>query len=276
MLNIPATGLMATTKGLDAIANNLANGATNGFKSETAQFSDMMASDSSERPADLTGQGVLIGGISRDNSQGNLQSTGSSLDVSISGNGYFVFGDGMATNPISVPPTYSRDGQLSIDPSGNIVDTNGNPILGYPTAGGALIAGTPAPINVFAKVGNDPSKIASITIGSNGLVSVTGTNGTSTPIAGLAIASFENPNGLQDVTGTGFVETSQSGPATLGIAGTSNFGTINQGSLEQSNVDITGQLLNMIQMQQAYDANAKALQAGSDMLRTATEDMVHS
>jgi len=276
MLNIPSTGLMATTKGLDAIANNLANADTTGFKSETAQFADFLASDQSERPADLVGQGVITAGIARNNSQGTMQTTGSSLDVSINGNGYFVYGDSVTTAAGAVPPTYSRDGQLSIDPNGYLVDTNGAPILGYAATGGALVAGTPAPINIFSKTGGDPSKIASVSIGSNGLVTVTTNDGTNTPVAALAVASFENPNGLQDITGTGFVETAQSGAAQLGVAGTSVFGSITQGSLEQSNVDITGQLVNMIQMQQAYNANAKALQTSSDMIHSAVDDIAHS
>jgi flagellar hook protein FlgE len=276
MLNIPSTGLMATTKGLDAIANNLANADTTGFKSETAVFADFLSSDVSERPADRIGQGVITSGISRNNAQGTMQTTSSSLDVSINGNGYFVYGSSSAATGTSAPPTYSRDGELSIDPNGNLVDTNGAPILGYTATGGTLIANTPMPINIFTKTGNDPSKIASISIGSNGLVSVTTTDGTNTPVAALAIASFENPNGLRDITGTGFVETAQSGTAQLGVANTLNFGSVRQGSLEQSNVDITGQLVNMIQMQQAYNANAKALQTTSDMIHSAVENIAHS
>jgi flagellar hook protein FlgE len=103
---------------------------------------------------------------------------------------------------------------------------------------------------------------------------VSRTNGVVTPIGVLAIAHFNNEDGLKSQGGAAFLETDESGPAILGRANTNGLGSVQQGALEDANVDMTAEMLRMIRAQQAYNGNARALQTGSEMLRSAIENLI--
>ena len=277
MMKTSLTGLMAANKGLGVISENLANAQTTGFKRSMAQFSDLMMSDPATMSAAQFGQGTINSNIKRSSTQGSMEQTNSTLDIAIAGGGFFAYGDSTQTTPGAITPTYSRAGQLTVDPSGNLVDQSGAPILGYAsTSGNSGTASNPQMINVFSKTGGDSTKVQSIAISTAGVVNVVTTDGTSIPVATIAIAHFQNEDGLKSSTGTRLNETTSSGTAEYGIEGQGDFGESHQATLEQANVNITNELLSMVQMQQAYNANSRALQTNSEMLRSVVETIVKS
>ena len=282
MLRIPLTGLTAASKELSAISNNLANANTIGFKKSNAEFGDFMAPDSATVLNSEIGKGATTIGMKRNIEQGSLQQTSNSLDVALQGEGYMVFGTSTSAQA-SGGDTYSRAGKLTLNADGYLVDDSGSPLMGNQSLSGTLQNPNMQPINIFKSVGNDPSNVGSISIDSQGLISVMPTSPPPgwkpgdeikpVPVAYIATARFENENGMQALGGNKFSATQSSGVAQYGRGGNDGFGTFAQGSLENSNVDITSELMQMIAAQQAYNGNSRALQTGSDMLRSLTEQV---
>jgi flagellar hook protein FlgE len=271
MLRTPLTGLTAASKQLSAISNNLANASTTGFKKSMAQFADVMGESTAMRPGSEAGKGVMSVAMRRSVEQGGMKQTGGSLDVALQGAGYLVFGD--AANPTGEGDmSFSRAGALTITADGYLVDQSGAPVMGNPALSGTLQNPNLQSINIFKAVGNDPSKLGSITVDAQGLVSVTNAaTGAINKVAYLAVARFENDNGLKAIGNTRYTTSQDSGEPQYGRGGSDGLGVFAQGNLEQSNVDITSELMNMIAAQQAYNGSSRALQAGSEMLRNAAE-----
>lgn len=273
MLRTSLTGLAAASKELSAVSNNLANANTIGFKKSNAEFGDFMADEAATVVGAQTGKGVMTMNMHRSTQQGSLQQTSNSLDVALLGAGYMVFGNGNASQSSS-DETYSRAGKLTVNPDGYLVDEGGSPVLGNQSLSGTLQSPNLQPINIFKAVGNDPANVSSISINDQGLISVTSTaGGDPVKVAYLAVARFENDNGLQAIGGTKFSATQSSGTAEFGRGGNDGFANFSQGNLENSNVDITSELLQMISAQQAYNGNSRALQTGSEMMKSLTEQM---
>jgi flagellar hook protein FlgE len=272
MLRIPLTGLTAASKQLSAISNNLANANTIGFKKSSAEFGDIMAADAATTLNSEIGKGVSTINMKRDIEQGTLQQTSSSLDVALQGDGYLVFGTSTSAQT-SGGETYSRAGNLTVDVNGYLVDDSGAPVMGNQAiAGTTLQSPNMQPINIFKAVGNNPANVGSISIDSQGLISVVpSSGGDPVKVAYLSVARFENENGMQALGGNKFSASQDSGVAQYGRGGADGFGAFAQGNLENSNVDITNELVQMIAAQQAYNGNSRALQTGSDMLRSLTE-----
>ena len=286
MLRTPLTGLSAASKELSAVSNNLANANTIGFKKSQAIFGDFMAEESASVVSAQTGKGVLTIGMHRDTEQGSMKQTSGSLDVALQGEGYMVFGSSTSAQS-TANASYSRAGKLTLTSDGYLVDDSGSPILGNQSLTGGLQSPNLQPINIFKAVGNDPANVSAINIDAQGQVSVTPTPGSDIykrnleapnygkpiSVAYLAVARFENENGMQANGGNKFSETQSSGAAQFGRGGADSFGTFSQGNLENSNVDITSELMQMITAQQAYNGNSRALQTGSEMLRSLTEQV---
>ena len=138
----------------------------------------------------------------------------------------------------------------------------------------ALSGGKLQEVNLSTAVNGDLSQVQSLSVDTKGVVSVARTDGTVKPIGVLAIAHFNNEDGLKTQGGAAFTETDGSGPALLGRANTAGLGSIQQGAVEEANVDMTSELLRMIRAQQAYNGNARALQTGSEMLRSSIENLI--
>ncbi len=273
MLRIPLTGLTAASKQLSTISNNLANANTIAFKKSNAEFGDIMAGDQGSIVNSQVGKGAKTMEVKRDIEQGSLLQTSNSLDVAIQGDGYMVFGNSTSAQA-SGGETYSRAGKLTLNSDGYLVDDNGSPLMGNQSLSGTLQNPNMQPINIFKAVGNDPQNVGSISINSQGLISVVpASGGDPVKVAYIATARFENENGMQALGGNKFSASQSSGVAQYGRGGTDGFGTFAQGSLENSNVDITNELVQMIAAQQAYNGNSRALQTGSDMLRSLTEQV---
>jgi flagellar basal-body rod protein FlgG len=255
-LYIAQTGLGAQQTNLDVISNNLANVSTNGFKASRAQFQDLLyqtirqpgaqSTQQTELPSGLQiGTGVTPVAAERLHTQGNLSQTGNPLDVAIQGNGFFqvLLPDGTTA--------YTRDGSLQQNAQGQLVTSSGYPIQPAITI---------------------PPNALSVTIGTDGTVSVTQPgSANATQVGTLQLANFINPAGLESKGQNLYLQTASSGTPTNGTAGLNGLGTLNQGSVETSNVNVVTELVNMIQVQRAYEMNSKAVSASDDMLQKLTQ-----
>jgi flagellar hook protein FlgE len=396
---IALSGIHAAQSDLNVTANNIANAETVGFKQSRTQFAELFAVSSQGVSSTQTGNGVKVASVAQQFSQGNVAATDSSLDLAISGQGFFTLRDNGAT-------AYTRAGSFTTDKNGFVVNTEGQRLQVYqPTAFGTFNTTTPADLQLVASdsapqaTGNvtvvynlpanaavpvtavfDPavpssfshstsltmydslgaahtasvyfvkaaaantwdsrlyvdgtavgpaqplvySNTGSLTTPANGMITfpaytpttgaaamnvtfdfsqatqygatfgvtsvqqdgfTTGrliginvdptgvvqarfTNGRSLPLGQIAVANFANPQGLQPLGNTNWAETFGSGQPLNGQAGNSGFGLIQSGSLEQSNVDITAQLVNMITAQRNFQANAQMISTENQISQT--------
>ena len=257
-LHVARTGLDAQNERMQVIANNLANVNTTGFKRDRADFETLAyqaitspgapSSDANKYATGLNlGTGVQTMGTSRIDTQGSMQQTGNALDLAISGSGFFqvLRPDGTTA--------YTRDGNFSLTADGTLVNSNGLPVQPQ--------------IQI-------PDGATSITIAQDGTVSAQLQGQTSTTTIGkIQTARFMNPSGLQSVGDNLLVETAASGTPQVGDPGIDGRGTIQQGSLEASNVDITEELVDMIETQRAYEVNSKVIKATDEMLQYANQQL---
>ena len=249
---ISKTGMEAQQTQLDVISHNLANVSTTGFKRATAVFEDLMyqnlrqvganSTEQSQLPTGLQiGLGVRTVATSRSFTQGSMQQTNNQLDMAIKGNGFF-----QVTMPDGTIG-YTRDGSFQVDAQGRLVTSSGLPV-----ANGITV----------------PSAATNVTVAADGSVSATLANSpTPQTIGTLAIASFVNPAGLEPKGENLYAETAASGQPNGGTAGTNGLGTVMQGFLETSNVNVVQELVSMIQTQRAYEMNSKAIQTSDQMLQ---------
>ena len=274
MMRTSLTGLVGASRDLSVVSNNLANAKTVGFKRSVAQFTDVMASSASARPGTEAGHGALTNDIRRSTAQGSLSDKGSSLDLAILGGGLFAFQQPSAEGEADI--SYSRAGRLTMNAAGDIVDNSGAQLLGFGLVGtgtSAMVTDQPKPLNILSAVGGDATKIRSISVAPNGVINVTTNTGTLVPVGAVAVASFTNETALASAGSAKLKITEQSGPATYHQPTRDGMGDIKQGAVEEANVDISAEMLRMIQAQQAYNGNARALQTGSEMLRSAVETL---
>ena len=255
---VAKTGLDAQQTRMDAISNNLANANTTGYKSSRASFQDLVyqnvrqpggqTTEQTQAPSGLMlGTGVRVVGNEKLFTQGNIEQTGNSLDVAIQGRGFLQVT--MPDGAIS----YTRDGSLHMDQNGQIVTANGYPL-------------DPA-ISV-------PANAQSITIGSDGTVSVSVPGQAATQQIGtLQLADFINPAGLQPNGDNLYLETASSGSPQIGQPGLNGLGTLEQVALESSNVNVVEQMVDMIQTQRTYEMNSKAVSAADSMLQFLTNKL---
>ncbi|MDE3137487.1 MAG: flagellar basal-body rod protein FlgG [Acidobacteriota bacterium] len=248
-----ASGMQAQQLNLDNIANNLANANTTGFRQRRLQFQDLLYQNLVMPGAAATQQttipsGLQIGLGTRTasdeviQSQGDFTNTGNPLDMAIQGEGFFQ---------VRLPNgtiAYTRAGALHLDAQGNLVTADGNPLEPSITL---------------------PPDALSVTVGSDGTVSVTEPGQTQAQQVGqIQLAMFPNPGGLNSVGGSLFLATTASGDPIVGAPGGSEgLGTIQQGMLEGSNVNVVDEFVNMILAQRSYEANSKVVQAADQMLQ---------
>ncbi len=245
-----ASGMSAQQANLDTIANNLANSATAGFRGRRLQFEDMvyqnLITPGSPASQNTVSAGLQIGLGTRTSAtevlqtQGDFNQTGNSLDLAIQGGGFF-----QVTQPDG-QIAYTRSGSFHMNAQGTIVTADGNTL-------------TPT-ITV-------PANATNLTISTYGVVSATipGQNA-ATQLGSLQLANFANPGGLNSLGGSLFQPTSSSGNAVTDTpGGTSGVGTLQQGYLENSNVDVVAEFVQMILAQRAYESNSKVVHVADDM-----------
>ncbi|MDD2900195.1 MAG: flagellar basal-body rod protein FlgG [Desulfuromonadaceae bacterium] len=249
-----ASGMQGQQKSIDVIANNLANVNTTGFKRSRADFQDLIyqnlkttgspATNATQVPTGIQiGLGSRLAAVTKIFTAGDFTQTGNELDIAIEGGGFF---------PITMPDGtigYSKAGAFKRDSTGQIVTPDGNPLSPSITI---------------------PNNATKINIGSDGTVSVqvAGQSATTT-VGNIQLASFPNPSGLSSQGKNIYYPTDASGAATTGTPGQNGTGTIAQGLLEMSNVNVAEEMVNMIVSQRAYEINSKAVTASDEMLQTA-------
>jgi len=251
-LSTAALGMSAQQKTVDNIANNLANVNTTGFKRSNIAFQDLFYQNVavSKRGGDLNGgssgaklqmgHGAKPVATVRNFSQGSLQETGGSLDVAINGDGFFQVE--MADGQIA----YTRDGNFTMDESGRMVTQSGLPLADQ--------------IEI-------PEDTVGIQISQDGVVSakLSGDQG-KIDLGQIEMAKFVNPGGLEALGDNLFAKTETSGQPFFGTPGMDGFGGLQQGYLEQSNVDVVTEMVSLIEAQRAYETNSKMVQTAEDMM----------
>ena len=255
-LDIAGTGMQAQQTNVEVISNNIANMTTTGFKRRRAEFQDLIyqnlrrvGSNTSDAGTAVPsgaqiGLGVRTAAIYRINEQGNLQQTSNKLDLAVQGGGYF-----QVTLP-SGETAYTRDGSFSLSSTGQIVTADG-----YPVAPGITI----------------PANATDVTIDSAGEVQVT-VPGQAAPqqVGTLQLASFANDAGLDAQGQNLLIASAASGQPVTGAPSSPGFGSVMQGFVETSNVNVVSEITNLITAQRAYEMNSKVITAGNEMLSTLT------
>lgn len=249
---IAKTGLDAQQTRMAVVSNNLANVNTTGFKQGRAMFEDLLyqnvrqpganTTQDSTLPSGVTlGTGVRVVSTEKMFTQGSVVNTDRDLDVMINGRGFFE-----VTRPDG-NPAYTRDGSFQLNEQGQMVTSSG-----YQLTAGITI----------------PADAQSVTIGKDGSVSVR-LPGQATPstVGNIPLSTFPNPGGLQPVGENLFVETGSSGSASSGTAAEAGFGSLEQGALEGSNVNVVSELVSMIETQRAYEMNSKAISTSDQMMQ---------
>lgn len=256
-LNIAATGMLAQQLNVEVISNNIANMNTTSFKRQRAEFQDLLYQDqervgsaSSDTgtivPAGIQiGVGVKTAAVYRITEQGNLISTNNTYDVAIQGKGFFT---------VTLPngdTSYSRAGSFQLSATGEIVTTDG-----YSVAPGITI----------------PANAISVTINPSGEV-LAKLDGNIVPqnVGQLTLTNFANEAGMEPIGDNLFLETPASGAGVGGTPGTPGFGTILQGFVESSNVNVVQEVTNLITAQRAYEMNSKVIEASDEMMRSLTQ-----
>jgi flagellar basal-body rod protein FlgG len=255
-LDIASTGMQAQQTNVEVISNNIANMTTTGFKRRRAEFQDLIyqnlrrvGSNSSDAgsivPAGAqVGLGVKTAAIYRISEQGNLQQTSNSLDLAISGNGYF-----QVTLP-SGDLAYTRDGTFGLSPEGQIVTADGDVV-----APGITI----------------PANATSVTINGSGQVQVS-LSGQAAPstVGTIQLAVFPNEAGLEAQGDNLFLQSAASGNPVTGTPASPGFGSVMQGFVETSNVNVVSEITNLITAQRAYEMNSRVITTGDQMMSTLT------
>lgn len=255
---VSKTGLSAQDTNMSTISNNLANVNTTGFKRDRAVFQDLlyqvnrqpggMNTQNSELPSGLQlGTGVRVVGTAKQFSQGNLEVTEQPLDLAVDGRGFLQIAmpDGQTA--------YTRDGQFQPNADGDVVTPEGYPL--EPN------------INI-------PDNATSVTIGKDGTVSaITDDQAAPVDLGQITLVDFINPQGLQAIGNNLFKETNASGDPAEGEPGLAGLGSLQQGMVESSNVEVVEELVNMITTQRAYEMNSKVVSTTDQMLQFITQNI---
>jgi flagellar basal-body rod protein FlgG len=249
-----ASGMQSQQKNIDVVANNLANVNTTGFKKSRADFQDLMyqnlkttgapSTSTTQVPTGIQiGLGSQLAAVTKIFTTGDFTQSGNELDIAIEGDGFFQIQQPDGTT------AYSRAGAFKKDSQGRVVTSDGYPLL---------------PEIVI------PNNATKINIGNDGTVSVMQAGQTTpTTVGNIQLATFPNPAGLSALGKNLFNQSDSSGNPTTGTPGQTGIGTVAQGFLEMSNVNVAQEMVNMIIGQRAYEVNSKAVQASDEMLQTA-------
>jgi flagellar basal-body rod protein FlgG len=251
-LSIAATGMLAQQLNVEVISNNIANINTTGFKRQRAEFHDLLYQNllrpgtQSSDTGTVVPSGIQIGlGVKpaatyRVHEQGNITITSNSLDLAINGRGFF------AVELPSGDTAYTRAGNFARSANGDLVTDNG-----YVVQPGITI----------------PDNAVDVSINKQGevLVKLDGQTAPSN-VGQIQLATFPNEAGLESIGDNLLLETDASGAPTLAAPGSDGFGTVQQGALETSNVDMVAEITNLITAQRAYEMNSRVIQASDDMM----------
>jgi flagellar basal-body rod protein FlgG len=255
-LHTAAAGMVAQQQDIDVISNNIANVNTTAFKQDRTEFQDLMyqslnytagaTSADTNNPTGIdTGLGVRVAGIQKNFIQGSLLQTGNTYDVAIQGNGFFQI-----TTP-NGETAYTRNGSFKLNNEGSLV--NG---LGYLTEPEIVV----------------PDDLINVSVAQDGTVSaIDPATGEQQVLGQITLVNFINPSGLAPQGDSLYLATDTSGDPVEGTPGLNGIGTIRQGMLEGSNVQLVTEMVNLITAQRGYEANSKAITTTDTMLQTVNQ-----
>jgi flagellar hook protein FlgE len=262
---------------LDVTGNNIANANTTGFKSSSTVFEDtlsQMLTGSSAASANRGGTnpiqiglGVQLAATNTDFTQGSTETTGRPTDLMIQGDGMFVTTQGNEK-------LYTRAGAFTFDNTNTLVTPTGNRVQGYAldsTTSPSVVTGGLVDVTLDYSNLTPPVpagvSLSSYNIGSDGKITGIFDDGVQRDMAQIAIADFNNPMGLEKVGETSYRASSNSGAATVGVAGQGRNGTLVGGSLEMSNVDLAAEFTNLILAQRGFQASSKVITTSDQVLQ---------
>lgn len=245
-----ATGMEAQQLNLNTIANNIANVNTTGFKKQKIEFQDLLYQDARPVGGDAGGGNIVPAGVEMGNgarvvstarvfTQGQLSQTGEKMDIAIDGNGFFEIQRPDGTT------AYTRDGGFKVDANGQVTTADGHTVL--------------------SGFGQIPANATGVSIAPTGEVTVQTANGDTT--FNIQLSRFNNPSGLRSLGGNLYEETAASGAPQTGTPANDGLGSLRQGFLEASNVNVVQEMVNMILAQRAYEINSKSITTSDEMLR---------
>jgi len=248
---------------LDVIGNNIANVDTVGFKSANVEFADALSETigSNSAGSEQVGTGVITNSITDSFTQGSITSTGVPSNLAINGNGFFLVKD-----PSSGEEYVTRDGDFTVNSSGDLVTSNGMLVQGYTGATGNTL-GNIQISNAYAPNG-DTSAVQSYTINGDGTVSILLADGTQFTGGQVLVQNFTAPTQLISVGDNLYTGMTNAGALAAPVApGTSGTGSLVSGSLEMSNVDLASQLTDLITAQRGFEANAQTVTTSNEILQ---------
>ena len=256
-------GMKNAQTDLGVIAHNIANVDTNGFKKSSTQFADIVVGSAQVNPRMVQGIGARLESITQNFALGPIEQTGSALDMAITGDGFFT------TRSVESGRTlYTRNGAFTRDDQGFIQDGSNNRLQVFPTDNtGAITSMTPVDASIPA-TNAAGSAFAGITVGSDGRVTASYADGSFDIVGTVSLAAFNSPTGLRQVGSSNWEATGLSGTANYGVAGAGQYGQIQSGALERSNVDIAEELVGLITAQRSFQANAKAIDTATQVSQT--------
>jgi len=256
-LSIAATGMLAQQMNVEVISNNIANMNTSGYKRQRAEFNDLLYQDMRRVGSNSSDEGTIVpsgiqlglgvkpAAVYRISEQGSIQMTDNPLDMAMNGKGLFM---------VEMPngeTGYTRAGSFQLSPDGDLVTPDG-----YPVQPGITI----------------PVDAVGVTVNSNGEVWVDLDGQVDPQLVGqIEVARFPNEAGLRALGDNLFVETRASGQANVGVPGQAGFGSVLQGAVESSNVDMVKEITNMVAAQRAYEMNSKVITASDEMMRNVSQ-----
>ena len=271
---VSLSGLKGAQADLSAISNNVANVNSTAFKKSKAQFGDIFAASPMQTTHQVAGQGVRVQGITQQFTQGTIETTDKTLDLAITGEGFFTVKGEDGT------VSYTRNGAFSVDNDRYAVDTTGSRIQVFavdpetgdlttaPTSGTSAGDLTDLQIPTTYMGEADGAQLTSVGVSKEGLVSAIYADGSTVYLGQVAMASFNSLEGLRQQGDAHWTSTVESGNPIFGTANEGMFGSVNSGSLERSNVDITDELVQLIAAQRNFQANAQVVQAEDAITQT--------
>jgi flagellar hook protein FlgE len=268
------SGLDSFQEDMDVIGNDIANVNTTGFKAANVDFADTFsetlrapgagsATTSGAASVEI-GTGVTITGINNNWNQGALNTTGVPSDLAVSGNGFF-----MVRDTITNAQYATRAGDFSVDANGYLVTDTGERVQGFSDAGLTTLGDIKIDTTGMPATSSPTATVQSYAINAQGDVTVNLSDGTSFVRGQVLLQNFQDPGQLTSEGDNLYSNTAAAGPlAALTAPGSSGLGSIQAGALESSNVDLAGEMANLITAQRAFEANSKIITTSDEVLQT--------
>ena len=272
---ISLSGLKAAQTDLSAISHNVANVNSTAFKKSKAVFGDIFSAAPMQTTTQVAGQGVRVQGINQQFTQGTIETTDKTLDLAITGEGFFTV-KRTADDQVS----FTRNGAFSVDEDRFVVDSTGSrmqvipvdPTTGVPTVtvDASLTAASLTDLKIPTNWpdGGTTNQLSSVGVSEEGQITGIYADGTTVFLGAAAMAAFNSQDGLRQRGDAHWYSTAASGTPMLGMGNSGLYGTVRSGALERSNVDITEELVNLISAQRNFQANSKALEAANTLSTT--------